>query len=348
MLRFVRHLLIALFSSFFITTVCSQQTEYRTTHYDETTGLESNVINAMLQDSRGYLWFGTADGLCRYDGYNFKTFRKISGENNSLPGNFVLKLTEDRDGKIWIGLLKDGISCYDPATGVFRNYNVKNIDPTTPLARSVTMLFTDKANNIWAGLAQKGLLKLNRASGKFSQYNIIADTSTFYSKEFRGAYNNVYGMYEEGKNIYWLATHDGLYKFNDSTAQMMPVRAKPLFKSTRGDDMSKTIREDLFITLVADKNGLWMGSWAGGLSHYNLTTKQWSNYKFSAVNKNIATNNIISDIKRKSENELWISSLDRGFGIFNKTTLQFTFFGDSNGKNPGIPSSACSNIMLDK
>jgi ligand-binding sensor domain-containing protein len=59
-----------------------------------------------------------------------------------LPGNFVLKLTEDRDGKIWIGVLKDGISCYDPATGVFRSYNVKHIDPTTPLARSVTILFT--------------------------------------------------------------------------------------------------------------------------------------------------------------------------------------------------------------
>jgi ligand-binding sensor domain-containing protein len=107
-------------------------------------------------------------------------------------------------------------------------------------------------------------------------------------------------------------------------------------------------KEDLFITLVVDKHGLWMSSRAGGLSPYNLTMKQLSNYNFSAVNKNIATNNIISDIKRKSENDLWISSLDRGFGIFNKTTLQFTFLGDSSGKNPGIPSSACSYIMLDK
>src|ERR1700750_2716207 len=94
-----------------------QQTEYIVTHYDETSGLESNIINAMLQDAHGYLWFGTADGLCRYDGYNFKTFRKKEGDANSLPGNFVYQLAEDKDGKIWIGFLKDGLSCYDPATG---------------------------------------------------------------------------------------------------------------------------------------------------------------------------------------------------------------------------------------
>src|ERR1700749_2804210 len=89
-----------------------QQQEYIVTRYDETSGLESNIINAMLQDSNGYLWFGTADGLCRYDGYNFKTFRKKDGDPNSPPGNYIYKLAEDKNGKIWFGTLKDGIGSY--------------------------------------------------------------------------------------------------------------------------------------------------------------------------------------------------------------------------------------------
>src|ERR1700755_1929191 len=101
---------------FFAVRVFSQQTEYIVTHYDETSGLESNIINAMLQDSTGYLWFGTADGLCRYDGYTFKTFRKKDGDSTSLPGNYIYKLAEDQQGRIWVGTLKDGIGCYDPAT----------------------------------------------------------------------------------------------------------------------------------------------------------------------------------------------------------------------------------------
>src|SRR3954453_17906562 len=189
--------------------IFSQQPAFRVTNYDETTGLQSSVINTMLQDTRGFLWFGTADGLCRYDGYNFKTFRRISGDSNSLPGNYILKLAEDHDGKIWIGLFKDGISCYDPATGIFKNYKVSHIDNTTS-SPSAGMLFVDKENNIWAGLWQKGLIKLDKATGNFFHYNLIADSNTFYSKELKGPYNSVYEMWEEGNGIYWLATHDGL------------------------------------------------------------------------------------------------------------------------------------------
>src|SRR4051794_25377245 len=120
-----KHIITFLFTVFFLTTAWSQQARFRVTHYDEATGLQSNVINAMLQDKKGYMWFGTADGLCRYDGYTFKTFRPVKGDSNSLPANDILKLAEDSDGKIWIGLL-DYISCYDPATGTFISYPIIN------------------------------------------------------------------------------------------------------------------------------------------------------------------------------------------------------------------------------
>jgi len=320
MLPALKHTIIFLLAFFFAENTLCQQTKFRVTNYDETTGLQSSVINAMLQDSRGYIWFGTADGLCRYDGYNFKTFRKISEEKNSLPGNYVIKLAEDHNGKIWIGLQKDGISSYDPATGIFRNYDVKNVDSSaSPLARAVTMLFVDKENNVWAGIQQKGIIKLDKETGKFSHYNIIADTNTFFSKEVRSIYNTVYDMYEEGNGIYWLATHDGLYRFNANTASMLPVRAKPLQKTG--------LRDDLFHTIVRDKNGLWLSSWAGGLSFYNLNTNQWYNYKYSSRYKNVATTNIILDLEPKNENELWIASIDKGLGIFNKVTHRFFFCG---------------------
>jgi len=339
MLHLYRNTIFLFLATFLFKTVLCQRSEYRVTNFDETTGLQSSVIKAMLQDSRGFLWFGTANGLCRYDGYDFKTFRRISGNSNSLPGNYVLKLAEDLDGKIWIGLLRDGISCYDPATGIFKNYNVSNIDSTMPMARSVTMLFVDNKNNIWAGVVQKGLIKLDKETGKFSHYNIIADTNTFYSKEFRAIYNSVYAMCEEGNGIYWLATHDGLYRFNANTKDLEPVRAKPLQKNV--------LRDDLFGCMVKDKQGLWLGSWAGGLSYYDFKTQRWSNYKFNSRYKNVATTNIIVDLKPKNENELWIASLDKGLGIFNKSTHKFYFFRDDSSMN-FIRGKSCSLVMQDK
>ncbi len=133
MLQALRHTIFIFLTVFLFETALCQHSEFRVTNFDETTGLQTSVINAMLKDSRGFLWFGTANGLCRYDGYDFKTFRRISGDSNSLPGNYVVQLAEDLDGKIWIGLLRDGISCYDPATGIFKNYNVSNVDSATPV-----------------------------------------------------------------------------------------------------------------------------------------------------------------------------------------------------------------------
>src|SRR5678815_5335026 len=279
--RQITYTVVLFVAILFCTTGRSQQTRFHVIHFDETTGLQTNIVNFILQDRTGYMWFATAEGLYRYDGYTFKAFKKIIGDRNSLQDNVVLKLAEDHDGKIWAGLL-NGISSYDPVTGIFTNYSVKNIDSTSPV-HEITMLFIDKENNVWAGLLQKGLIKLDKATGTFSHYDIIPASNTFYSAELRSSYNIVYDMYEEGNGIYWLATHDGLYRFNEKTKAMQPVRAKPIVK-----DM---VRDDLFLSIANDRNGLWLGSWAGGLSYYNFKTNEWSNYKFNSQLTNTGTIN---------------------------------------------------------
>src|SRR5580765_5212165 len=109
MYRQITYISFLFFALLFTFTAQSQQTRFRVIHFDETTRLQTSIINAMLQDKTGYMWFGTGDGLYRYDGYTFKAFKKITGDSNSLQDNAVLKLAEDHDGKIWAGLL-NGIS----------------------------------------------------------------------------------------------------------------------------------------------------------------------------------------------------------------------------------------------
>ena len=317
----------------------SQEQTFEVTKFDETSGLQSNTINTMLQDSKGYLWFGTSNGLYRYDGYNFKVFRKIKGDSSSVPENSILKISEDKTGKLWLGLIKEKVCSYDPATGIFKSYNISSFDTTAHVASYISMLYVDNANTVWAGLSQKGFIKLDPATGKIEHYNIISDSNTFYSNELRVIYNSVYDMREGEKNIYWLATHDGLYKFNASTKEIIPVRAKPL--------QHDQIRDDLFSVMLADANGFWIGAWAGGLSYYNVRTNQWSNYKFDMRKTTVATTNIVSDLKYKSKNELWVTSNDKGFGIFNTETHRFNFFGEDSSKTNNIPARLCFHLMQD-
>src|SRR4029079_7899394 len=126
--------------------------------------------------------------------------------------------------------------------------------------------------------------------------------------------------------------------------EMRAVRAKPLQKSLVQKNI---LRDDLFNTIVPDKNGLWLSAWAGGLSYYEFSTGQWSNYKFDPRFRNVATTNVIVDLKPKNENELWVASLDKGLGIFNETTHQFSFFRDDTA-HLIIPGKTCSLVMQDR
>ena len=77
-------------------------------------GLSQSTVFCGLQDSQGYLWFGTEDGLNRYDGYNFKVFRQESGNPNSLSGVRISAMIEDHTGVVWIGTEGGGVTRYDP------------------------------------------------------------------------------------------------------------------------------------------------------------------------------------------------------------------------------------------
>lgn len=319
---------------------CQQPGGFTLKIYDETNGLSDNTIRALLQDSRGFIWIGTTDGLYRYDGYQFKVFKRVKNDTNAIAGNYINRLAEDKDGNIWIGFRRDGVSCYSPSKNVFKNYPAKKIYATNEPAPIVTMLYVDNNNDVWVGLNYYGIVKLEKQQGSGPQFNIVADTDTVYTKEFRRIYNTAFAMHQEKANIYWLATYNGLYRFNSLTKQMTAVREKILKKND--------FHDALYNSMVADSAGLWMGSWASGLVHYNIKTNTWSNHKFAKPIKNVASTNIIQELQAKNNNELWLASPDKGLGVFNKITSSFYFFNEDSLYRSRVMGITGSALLQDK
>ena len=111
-------------------------------------GLSQSRILCIIEDSRGFMWFGTADGLNRYDGYDIKIFRNIVNDSTSLPNNYISTLIEDEDGNIWIGT-KKGIVLFNPYTEVFKSYKELHPHKATLGANNIVSGAIDKQNNIW-------------------------------------------------------------------------------------------------------------------------------------------------------------------------------------------------------
>lgn len=208
-------------------------------------GLSNNAVTCIYQDAKGFMWFGTYDGLNRYDGYAFKIFRNIIGDTTSLADNAVYNLAGGNDGSLWVGGRK-GISIYDPQRNLFAPawYQPRTGKPL-PLTNNIHQLRSTPGGTIMAGTENNGLLLFSSGS------------HTGATIPLRGDLHYEVTAIETS----WIfVQHEGLYHF-DTTSHALEL-------------VSSSIRHAN--CLQADAQGhLWLGN-DSGLYRYDIATHQFS------------------------------------------------------------------------
>ena len=125
--------------------------------------LNSKSIHSILQDRMGFIWFGSNEGLFRYDGREVKGYYSQRGDSASLSSNFISALFEDRDGLIWIGTISGGVNRFNPVTEEFSQFKPNPSDSTTVSAKSVQGIDEDKKGNIWFATFGGGICLLTQS-----------------------------------------------------------------------------------------------------------------------------------------------------------------------------------------
>ena len=133
--------------------VYSQEPELKFDHLTVEDGLSSNTVYSILQDSQGFMWFGTREGLDRYDGYSIKSYRYDPGDSTTLSGNFVWfeSLCEDQYGMIWVGTKASGLNRFDPATETFKRFQHDPNDSLSLSSDKGLSIWVDQAGVLWVG-----------------------------------------------------------------------------------------------------------------------------------------------------------------------------------------------------
>jgi ligand-binding sensor domain-containing protein len=111
-------------------------------------GLPDNAVRCILQDSHGFLWFGTPNGLARYDGYVFKVYKHNPDDSTSISHSFVYSIFEDREKTLWIGT-EHGLSKFDRRTEKFTRFLASRNDSTGMKGRAIMAIHEDRSGNIW-------------------------------------------------------------------------------------------------------------------------------------------------------------------------------------------------------
>lgn len=298
-------------------------------HYSVEQGLSQGGIMCMIQDSKGYIWFGTQDGLNRFDGYTFKVFRNDPGNPASISDNYVRSIVEDNQGSLWIGTYGGGLDRYDPLTQTFVHFRHKPNDPSSLSNDLVRCLYKDKQSRIWVGTHGGGLDRFDPATQSFTHYTFNPSDETSLSD------NDVITIYQDSKGRIWVGTaNGGLNLFDPETEKFERFRYDPLNPSSLSHEYVISILED-------NHHRLWVGTRGGGINLFDPTTKQFERFQHNALNPNSLSNDDVIVIEQDRQNRIWIGTYGGGLNLFDPQTKTFSHVENS----PTDPYSLSDNII---
>jgi ligand-binding sensor domain-containing protein/signal transduction histidine kinase len=304
----------------------------RFVRYGTAEGLSESTADAILQDSRGFIWVATPDGLNRFDGHTFKVFRNQPGDATSLSDNTVKALFEDRDGALWVGT-DGGVNRYDPARETFQRFNHDPSDAASLSNDVVDSVFGDSQGFVWISTFW-GLNRLDPETGQITHYLMDADENSPDG-------NHPLSAIEDREGRLWIGTSGaGLLRLNVSTGAVERFRHDPVDEASLSHDVCRA--------LLQDSDGtLWIGTEGGGLSRLDIATGVFTRYRHDPDDPTSLGADVIRDIFEDGRGQLWIATDGAGLNLFDRASGTFTRYVHSSRNEHSLASNAPRMVMED-
>lgn len=278
-------------------------------------GLSQNTINYALQDKKGILWFATADGLSKYDGYQFKTYKTELGKKNSLSNNYVLCLHEDKAGHIWIGTYGGGLNRFNPDTEEFIRYQHHKDDSTSIRSNDVRHIIEDSDGKFWISMYKGGVDVFDPTTNVFKHI--------LYKKALgEPSPHHIYYLYKDGQKGFWVASSHGLFYLDKVTQKythyIAPFEDK---KTINFHNAVETVKRD-----IEQPHILWLGTYNAGLVKLNTQTmKVEKRFLHDPKDKHTISDNSVWSLHIDKKKNFWVGTR-KGLNKFDKNTGTFTRF----------------------
>ncbi len=270
---------------------------------------------AIVKDQVGFMWFGTVDGLYRYDGFNFKIFRHQINNGNSLSNNTIRSLCLGKGGKLWIGTQGGGVDCFDTQTEKFTNYSATGKSKNEISGNTIWTIIEDSENNIWMGVSNAGIDMLNTKNQTFKHYDVIKDES---SKLYE-----IRRLFQDNRGLIWIGNGSyGLFVLNPKNGSIKKYEHNP--------DDTKSLSSNGVFDIFQDKSGLlWVCTYGEGLNLFDYKTESFKSIKNNPYSTNSLISNLTYRITENKTGGYWIST-EYGLSFMDKNQSSFVNYVHNN------------------
>lgn len=297
-------------------------------------GLSQSSLNCIIQDSKGFIWIGTQDGLNRFDGYNFLVYKNNRNDSTSISDNFIHAVIEDKNRDLWVGT-DHGLNRFDRAKQTFSSfkYNPKNKNSVS--SNHISALLQDKRGNVWVGTAESGLDLLTRDSkGNIHFKHFKAEDGNISS-------NFISSLFEDKSGKIWIGTlSGGITIYDPLTNSFVNIQKNP--------SLPNSLSNNMVWCIVQDQRGrIWVGT-NDGLNLYHEKSKSFSVYRNNPSANHSISGNIVKSAFVDEAGVLWIGTSGAGLNRYNEKAGTFDHFNNLSYKPNSLGGDNVLSIFQDR
>lgn len=309
--------------------VFSQQQNLKFEHIGTAQGLSQSNVICTLQDSRGFMWFGTRDGLNKYDGYKVTVYKSETNNKNSLSNSTVNDIAEDHDGNLWIATW-NGLNRFDREKETFTRFLPDKNDPGSIAGNGINSLLVDSKGTLWVGTDNSGLDKFDFKTGKFGHYYNERDSSGY-------AGNVIKDIVEDRDGNLWLGTYGGLVLFDRNTGEFTK------FSHQDGDPSSISFN-NIWKVLEDSRGRIWVATMGGGL---NLFDKQSGKFTHFDGKDALRLHDHVFCVEEGYDGSIWVGTENEGLSILDSNGELIGTYKQNDVDNDGLNSNSIWSIYRD-
>jgi len=297
-------------------------------------GLSNSWVEAICQDYRGFMWFGTRDGLNRYEGQQIRVYKNNEKDTNSISDNFIRYIYEDRQHNLWIGT-SNGLNLFKAASNTFVRYKHNPSDNKTISNNTISCIYEDSKENLWVSTLGGGLNLFNRKENTFYHFRNQPQNKNSISDDI------VNYIYEDAKGNIWVATEKGLNLYN--------INTKSFVAYTNHLDIDNSNSCNEIKNICGDKNGnLFLGTQNAGIIIFNPEKNTFSQLNHIQQNNASLSGNFVYSTLADHNGRIWVGTVNEGLNLYNSGDNTFSHFRHEASNAASLAQRTASAIFEDK